>query len=234
MSLDSMFAVASDGVAASLAFSAVVPVVPGIARAADMVERLGPQSAASAEGRAQVGAWPWVELHEQSGVVQILDPRLFQPGRGAFCLALAQAAIETFQARRVEISLQSSICRLELKPGAFDRGELARRVAAAVSAATPMIGDRARAPGHSGGRDPEHGRVDHQVLQREMAASQDHISITCGEGTGSEHLAAGRKRRTGIRLVRVRAAPGPGPGTVPPFRRSPAPRVRGCRPRSRS
>ncbi len=37
------------------------------------------------------------------------------------------------------------MCRLEFKPGEFDRAELGRRVAEAVSAATPVIRDRAGA-----------------------------------------------------------------------------------------
>jgi uncharacterized protein len=87
-----------------------------------------------------------VECHEQIGVVEIHDPRLFRPGRQAFCCALAQSAVENLQARRVEIVLNSSTCRLAFNPGEFDRAELARRAAAAVTAATPVMRDRAGPP----------------------------------------------------------------------------------------
>jgi uncharacterized membrane protein YbaN (DUF454 family) len=90
-----------------------------------------------------------VECHEQSGVVEIHDPRLFRRGREAFCRALAQAAVEDLQARRVEIVLNSSTCRLAFNPGEFDRAELARRAAAAVTAATPAMRDRAGTPHHA-------------------------------------------------------------------------------------
>ncbi len=89
---------------------------------------------------------PSVECHERRGVVEIHDPRIFRPGREAFCRALAESAIDRLEARRVEICLTSSMCRLEFKPGEFDTVELGRRVAEAVTAATPAIRDRARSP----------------------------------------------------------------------------------------
>jgi uncharacterized membrane protein YbaN (DUF454 family) len=89
---------------------------------------------------------PSVEFHERSGVVEIHDPRLFRPGREAFCRALAESAIDGLEARRVEICLTTSLCRLEFKPGEFDTVELGRRVAEAVKVATPAIRDQARAP----------------------------------------------------------------------------------------
>jgi uncharacterized membrane protein YbaN (DUF454 family) len=75
-------------------------------------------------------------------VVEIRDPRLFRPGREAFCRALAQSAVENLKARRVEIALNTSTCRLAFEPGEFDRTEMARRAAAAVTAATPAMRDR--------------------------------------------------------------------------------------------
>jgi uncharacterized membrane protein YbaN (DUF454 family) len=146
MSLDTIFEGTSVGVAASAAFSAVVPAVPGIAPAAGTVARPGPKSEASAEGRVEVGAGGWVDCDERSGVVSIHDRRLFRPGREAFCRALAESAVERFQARRVEICVTSSMCRLEFRPGQFSRAELARRIAAAVRAASTASGDWAEAP----------------------------------------------------------------------------------------
>jgi uncharacterized membrane protein YbaN (DUF454 family) len=145
MSLDTIFEGTSIGVAASTAFPAMVPEVPGVAPAAGTMPAPDPRSEASTEGRFEAEAGAWVECQECSGVVRIHDPRLFRPGHEAFCRALAESAVESFQARRVEICLTSATCRLEFGPGEFDRAGLARRVAAAVTAATPAIRHQAEA-----------------------------------------------------------------------------------------
>jgi uncharacterized membrane protein YbaN (DUF454 family) len=142
MSFGTLFEETSLGVAASAAFSAVVP---DVASAVGAVARAGPRSEVSADDRVVEGADVWVDCHERSGVVSIHDPRLFRPGREAFCRALADLAIGRCQVRRVEICLTSSVCRLEFQPGEFGRAELACRVAEAVSAASPVIRDRAGA-----------------------------------------------------------------------------------------
>jgi uncharacterized membrane protein YbaN (DUF454 family) len=80
-------------------------------------------------------------------LIEIHDPRLLRPDRAAFCRALVEAAVARCGARRAEVHLESSICRLEFGPGRLDRAELARRAASAVRAATPSVRDGA------GGRD---------------------------------------------------------------------------------
>src|SRR5262249_1931989 len=81
-------------------------------------------------GLAVVG--PWIGCCEQSGVIEIHDPRLLRRGHEAFCLALVEAAVARFGAYRAEVSLATSTCRLEFGPGRFDRTEMARRAALAV------------------------------------------------------------------------------------------------------
>jgi uncharacterized membrane protein YbaN (DUF454 family) len=101
----------------------------------------------STEGRAERGpdaAGPWIGCSEQHGVIEIHDPRLLGPGDAAFCRALVEAAVERFGARRAEVRMESSTCRLEFEPGRFDRTELTGRVAAAVRAATPSVRTGAR------------------------------------------------------------------------------------------
>jgi uncharacterized membrane protein YbaN (DUF454 family) len=142
MSLATMFAGESIPAPGSPAFSALVPLVPGITPAADLMVDLGPAKPASHAGRLEVRPGVWIECHETSGVVEIHDPRLFRPGREAFCRALVQSAVEDSQAHRVEIDLDRSTCRLVFNPGEFDRAELARRAAAAVTAATPALNER--------------------------------------------------------------------------------------------
>jgi uncharacterized protein len=99
--------------------------------------------------RDYLGPDVWIECNEQSGVAQIHDPRLFRPGLEAFCRALAEEAVEQFGAFRVEICLDSSLCRLEFSPGVFDRTEMARRLAAALHAATLLFRAQSKTRNHS-------------------------------------------------------------------------------------
>ncbi len=144
MSLATMFAGESVPMPGSPAFSALVPLVPGITPAADPRVEFGSAKPASDAGRLLVRPGVWIECHETSGVVEIHDPRLFRPGREAFCRVLMQSAVEDSQAHRVEIDLDRSMCRLAFNPGQFDRSELARRAAAAVTMATPALREEPR------------------------------------------------------------------------------------------
>jgi uncharacterized membrane protein YbaN (DUF454 family) len=76
-------------------------------------------------------------------VIEFHDPRLLRPDRAAFCRALVETAVARFGARRAEVLMESSTCRLEFGPGRFDRAELAGRAASAVRAATPSVRDGA-------------------------------------------------------------------------------------------
>jgi uncharacterized membrane protein YbaN (DUF454 family) len=145
MALDSILAAESVGVPGSVAVSAWIPAVPGSIPEADTAPGVGSITTASATERLDAGAGVWIECDQPSGMVEIHDPRLFRPGRESFCRALARSALEDLQARRVEISLASSTCRLEFTPGEFDQAALARRAAAAVTAATPALVEQPRA-----------------------------------------------------------------------------------------
>jgi uncharacterized membrane protein YbaN (DUF454 family) len=87
-------------------------------------------------GRAPASASYRIRCDAARGVVDIRDPRLFLPGKEAFCRDLVQAAVERHDAFRAEICLTSSRCRLEFEPARYQQNELADRVAAAVMAAT--------------------------------------------------------------------------------------------------
>jgi uncharacterized membrane protein YbaN (DUF454 family) len=76
-------------------------------------------------------------------LIEIHDPRLLRPDRAAFSRALVEAAVARFGARRAEVHMESSICRLEFGPGRLDRAELTRRAASAVRAATRSFRDGA-------------------------------------------------------------------------------------------
>jgi uncharacterized membrane protein YbaN (DUF454 family) len=102
--------------------------------------------------RSPDAASPSIECCEQTGVIEIHDPRLLRSGHEAFCRALVQAAVSLQGASRAEVRLNSSTCLLQFEPGQFDRTELARRVAEAVRAATPAVRD-----GRGNGNDTEAG-----------------------------------------------------------------------------
>jgi uncharacterized protein len=138
MSLATMLDGTSVGLTSSGAFRVVSPTV-------HTGSRHGPESGANAEDRLEIGDGAWIACDERSGVVEIHNPGLFRPGHEAFCRALAESVVGEFRARRVDIDLTSSMCRLEFRPRECDRAELGRRVAEAVKAAIPAIRERARA-----------------------------------------------------------------------------------------
>jgi uncharacterized membrane protein YbaN (DUF454 family) len=124
---------------------------------------IGPVAVApSGPHRESADAWvdrgpdtarPWVGCCEQTGVVEIHDPRLLRPGHEAFCRALVESAVVRFEARRAQVDLESATCRLEFGPVGFDRTELADRAAGAIRSATPAVRDvSARARGARAGR----------------------------------------------------------------------------------
>jgi hypothetical protein len=84
---------------------------------------------------------PAVGCCDESGVIEIRDPRLLRRGREAFCLALVDAAVNRFGAIHASVSLETATCRLEFEPGQLDRAEMGRRVASAVHAAIPAVRD---------------------------------------------------------------------------------------------
>ncbi len=85
-----------------------------------------------------------IECCEQSGTVEIHDPRLLRAGQQAFCRALAESAVADFDAALVEIDLNAATCRLEFGAERFDRSALANRAAGAIRAATPAVGSAGR------------------------------------------------------------------------------------------
>jgi uncharacterized protein len=136
----------SPGGALSVDFAAIVPALPEtytVARPGRDPEprfELLASQGALATCRYEATADVWLLCNEASGVIEIHDPRLFRHGYEVFCRAVAQVAQAKHQARQVAINLSSCTCRLEFGPGRFDRTELARRAAEAISAATPALG----------------------------------------------------------------------------------------------
>jgi uncharacterized membrane protein YbaN (DUF454 family) len=88
----------------------------------------------------------------RGGVLEIVDPRMFRPGRETFCRVLAEAAVGDGGALAVELDLTASLCRLRFEPGRFDEAELSRRVVGAIGTATEAV--RREGSGPAAGRHP--------------------------------------------------------------------------------
>jgi uncharacterized membrane protein YbaN (DUF454 family) len=82
---------------------------------------------------------PSIERASGATFLKIQDPRLFGPGRDAFCRALLESAVTQGAFRSAEIHLESATCRLEFDPSRLDRAEVAERAALAIRAATPAL-----------------------------------------------------------------------------------------------
>jgi uncharacterized membrane protein YbaN (DUF454 family) len=98
------------------------------------------ETAAEARGRDEGEA----SVSERDGAVVMREPRLFRPGREAFCRRLADAAAGQKDVRSVHVCLASGTCRLEFEAGRATASEMAGRFAAAVHQAIP------EGPGGSG------------------------------------------------------------------------------------
>lgn len=142
------------------------PVAPGFAHEMGLDAMLPPSRAIETE-RARPrpdGDGPWIACDESAGVVEIHDARLFRRGQEAFCRSLVEAAVSRFGATRARVGLAASTCRLEFGSGRLDRAELARRVEAAIRAATPAVrpadGGRADGVALPLGDDPEPAEIE--------------------------------------------------------------------------
>ena len=74
-------------------------------------------------------------------MLTVHDPRLFRLGREAFCRALVEQAVGPGGARKAEVCLGTSVMRLTFVPGRYRLAELAERAAAAIRAATDLVGE---------------------------------------------------------------------------------------------
>ena len=140
MSINPLFEGFNSNCADAIAFDAPVPRLP----APIPVAVASPRTPCECKDRAASApdyAARRIACCEQHGVIEIHDPRLLRPDHEAFCRDLVDAAVACYGARRAEVRMESSICRLDFDPGRFNRTELAGRVAAAVRAATPSVRD---------------------------------------------------------------------------------------------
>jgi uncharacterized membrane protein YbaN (DUF454 family) len=71
--------------------------------------------------------------------MEIVDPRMFRPGRDTFCRVVSASPIILSGASSVDLELPAHLCRFHFEPDRFAEAELARRVALAVEAATMAV-----------------------------------------------------------------------------------------------
>jgi uncharacterized membrane protein YbaN (DUF454 family) len=141
MTIDTIFDASTELSPGTIGFDVMGKEVPALKPVAIASPEPDCASAECIAERGTDAAGPWIACCEQTGVIEIHDPRLLRPGLEAFCFELVKAAIARFGALRAEVRIDSATCRLEFEPGRFDQTELARRVEGAVRAATPAVRD---------------------------------------------------------------------------------------------
>jgi len=145
MLLNTIFPVATPGIANGMGFDTRGTTEPGFVQTAT-TNRSSGRAARSAADRGPDAGGPWIACDEAGGVVEVHDPRVLRRGHEAFCRELVRAAVVRFGVKRAEVFLETATCRLEFGPGLIDREEMARRVASAVKVATPAIRQGAGGP----------------------------------------------------------------------------------------
>lgn len=112
--------------------SAVVPVP-------DAIQEVSTLHAAQASVFEETASGLKICCDKQRGILEIVDPRMFRPGKETFCRTLIATATGLGGASCVELELSAHRCRFHFEPNRFDESELARRVSLAIKAATMAV-----------------------------------------------------------------------------------------------
>ena len=80
-----------------------------------------------------------IRCDKQSGILEIIDPRMFRPEQKKFCQALINSAVSNGGASGVELELSAHLCRFQFDPDGCDEAELATGCALAIQAATRAV-----------------------------------------------------------------------------------------------
>jgi uncharacterized membrane protein YbaN (DUF454 family) len=186
VTIDTIFDASTDLSPWTIGFNVMGTEVPALKPVAIASPKPDCASAECIAERGTDAAGPWIACCEQTGVIEIHDPRLLRLGLEAFCFALVETAIAHFGAWRAEVRFVSATCRLEFEPGRFNRTELARRVEGAVRAATPAVRDgSASRDGSSSGWTISTGFT--SAGQTFLAATRGDSTVAC---RSAEHPAA--------------------------------------------
>ncbi|MGC1720060.1 MAG: DUF454 family protein, partial [Isosphaeraceae bacterium] len=114
-------------------------IVPDVVPAPDVSHAVPTLPAGKAAVSEETASGLRIRCDKQGGILEIVDPRMFRPGREMFCRALSATAISLGGASDIDLDLPARSCRFHFEPDRFDEAELARRVALAIEAATVAV-----------------------------------------------------------------------------------------------
>ena len=114
-------------------------IVPDVVPALDVIHAVPTLPVGKAAVSEETASGLRIRCDKQGGILEIVDPRMFRPGREMFCRALSATAISLGGASAVDLDLPARSCRFHFEPDRFDEAELARRVALAIEAATVAV-----------------------------------------------------------------------------------------------
>lgn len=114
-------------------------IVPDVVPALDVIHAVPTLPVGKAALSEETASGLRIRCDKQGGILEIVDPRMFRPGRETFCRALSATAISLGGASSVDLDLPAHSCRFHFEPDRFAEAELARRVALAIEAATMAV-----------------------------------------------------------------------------------------------
>jgi len=113
--------------------------VPDVVPVPDVIHAVPTLPAGKAAVFEETASGLKIRCDKQRGILEIVDPRMFRPGRETFCRVLSDSAISLSGASGVDLDLPANSCRFHFEPDRFDEAELARRVSLAIKAATMAV-----------------------------------------------------------------------------------------------
>jgi len=114
-------------------------IVPDVVPALNVIHEIPTLPAGKAAVLEEPASGLKIRCDKQRGILEVVDPRMFRPGRETFCRVLSDSAISLSGASSVDLELQAHLYRFHFEPDRFDEAELARRVALAIEAATMAV-----------------------------------------------------------------------------------------------
>src|SRR5271157_365583 len=114
-------------------------IVPDVVPAPDVIHEVPTLRAGKSAVSQETAPGLKIRCAKQGGILEIVDPRMFRPGRETFCRAIRATAIKLGGASSVDLDLPGRSCRFHFEPDRFDEAELARRVSLAIEAATMAV-----------------------------------------------------------------------------------------------
>jgi len=114
-------------------------IVPDVVPVPDVIHAVPTLPAGKAAIFEETASGLRIHCDKQGGILEIVDPRMFRPGRETFCRVLSDSVISLSGVSGVDLDLPANSCRFHFEPDRFDEAELARRVSLAIEAATMAV-----------------------------------------------------------------------------------------------